>query len=348
MRILVVGPALKFPWVEYTATAFRRLGHTTSVFWYSRIWANRIFSPKVGDRLAGAPALLEWWNGRGRYWRQARDDSLVVHARRVRPELTVVLKGELLTDDGVRALRQEVRGPVVTWWTDDPWRYPSSVERWRLYEHAFIFDRSYVRRLASTGLTQAHFLPCACDESVYYPRRLSWPERMRYQCQIAFVGWYDPNRANVVRTLSGYTVGIWGQGWTSREARRILNGRIPRLRLRGYVRDAQAAKIYSAATIGLNIHHGQSCEAGLNTRTFELLAAGAFELVDAIPSMDELLTPGEEVVTYHSPDEARALVRYYLDRPAERTRIAERGRARVLREHTYLNRMQTLLRTVRR
>ena len=69
-------------------------------------------------------------------------------------------------------------------------------------------------------------------------------------------------------------------------------------------------------------------------------------MVDAVGGREGLLVPGEEVAVYHSPEEARDLAAYYLGHPAERMGIATRGRARVLREHTYVHRMRTMLQTV--
>lgn len=81
--------------------------------------------------------------------------------------------------------------------------------------------------------------------------------------------------------------------------------------------------MYNASPVNLNTHHHQSRDGGANTRAFEILAAGAFELTDHVPGMEALLEPGREVAVYRSPEEA--------------------GHRRVLAEHTYRHRMQTLL-----
>lgn len=82
-----------------------------------------------------------------------------------------------------------------------------------------------------------------------------------------------------------------------------------------------------------------------NLRAFEALAAGAL-LITALPSeLTSLgLVPGRHFVTYHHESEILALVRRYLDDEDSRLRIAQAGKAAVLREHTYDNRVDTLLR----
>jgi spore maturation protein CgeB len=84
----------------------------------------------------------------------------------------------------------------------------------------------------------------------------------------------------------------------------------------------------------------------LNTRTFEVLAAGGFELVDNVPGLEENFEVGHEIVAYTSPAHFRELTEYYLAHPGDRAAIAERGRARVLRDHTYEQRLATILSTV--
>lgn len=322
--MLIVAPALRFPWLRYTARALQRLGHTTVRFEYTNVWVNRLSS--------------------AHWWRRARDRALVSLARRTRPDLILVLRGELIAVEALQAVRRQARGPMVTWWLDDPARYEGSLDRLRVYDHVFLFDRACVRRARAAGLPAVHFLPCACDETVFSPRPLSARQRRWYHADIALVGWYYPDRADIVKALDEFDVKIWGRGWTHPDARRVLNGSWARMvRSPWYVSDERAAVIYNASAIGLNIHHAQTCDAGLNTRTFELLAAGTFELVDAVAGMDDLLIPGQEVAAYRSSQEARELARHYLRHPEERTPIVARGRARVLREHTYVHRMQTLL-----
>lgn len=334
MRILIAAPQLPYPWLGYTMRALDRLGHTTVPFLYTNRWVNRL------NATAAARAYTQCW-------RHDRDDALIALARRIKPELTLILRGELIAVEALAELKRATAGPMVTWWVDDPDRYPGSQDRLQLYDHIFLFDRACARRLTEAGVGPVTFLPCACDDTVFHPRLLSRWQRARYGSQIALVAWFYPNRAPVVNALADFRLGIWGRGWRTPQARALLKRAVRRsVRGLGYVSDAQAAVIYNGTAIALNIHHAQSRDAALNTRTFEVLAAGAFQLMDAIPGMEELVRPGEEVVTYGSPEEARERATYFLRHPGQRAQIAARGQERVFAEHTYLHRMQTLLRVL--
>lgn len=344
MHVLLVGPAPRlfstgnFQWFRYTARALRRLGLTVTGFPCRDGW---ITSPSLARGVEWIPGLSPRFVRHQEALLRTRDRRLVALTRRLRPDLVVVLKGETFSADVLAEVKRLARGPLVTWWVDDPWRCPSFLQSFALFDHVFMFDRSYLPRLAEVGVKRAHFLPCACDETIYRPLRLSTAEQRRFACDVSFVAWYFPERAPIVKALADdMALGVWGGQWDSLEAQRVLQG--SRMIRGPAVADRTAAKIYAASKIGLNVHQAQSRRGGLNTRSFEILASGLFQLVDRVAGVEELLQPDVEVVCYRSHEEARRLARYFLADESARSRIAARGRARTLEEHTYVCRMRTL------
>ena len=109
-----------------------------------------------------------------------------------------------------------------------------------------------------------------------------------------------------------------------------------------------AVKIYAASKINLNLHSsvqaGQLVSHGdfVNPRTFELAACEAFQLVDERSLMPDLFA-SDELATFSSMPDLLEKIAFYLGRPGERNAMAQRGRARVFADHTYQQRMQSLL-----
>ena len=332
MRILLVGHSLLSPWTGYTHRALNRLGHSVERFYCTNLLLDRLTLPGEKDLSAKGSGPANNTRGLRETWHRWRDRRLIARARSFRPDLILVLWGNTLSPELLVSLREESSATLATWWVDDPFRHRAE-KLIPLYDFFFIFDRSYLEAIRKQGARNVRFLPCACDEAVYYPRKLSRRERARYQSDVAWVAWYYPDRGRIAQALQGMDLKIWGKHWPGRLAEKNR-----------FVKDTVAAKIYSAAKIGLNSHSNQTRQGGLNTRSFELLAAGAFELTDAVEGMEELLQPGREVAVYRSPEEAGELARYYLKHPGERERMARAGRERVLSQHTYLHRMKTLLR----
>ena len=332
MRILVIGPSLFLPWVDYTTAALRRMGHTVEVRHCTNILLDRLTLRKGKEWTAGVPGLPGALEKLRAGWHERRDRALLKTAAEFKPELVLLMHGESLSAAFLQALKKQVRCPVVAWWVDNPFRHPIR-ELFPPYDSTFIFDRSYIPALKEAGAPRVEFLPCCADETVYRPVELTPGQRRRYASDIAMVAWRYDRRVEVARALDGLDLKIWGVGW-KRDSLRAEERFVP---------DEEAALIYGACKIGLNVHAEQTKVAGPNTRSFELLAAGAFQLTDRVEGMEELLEPGKEVAVYGSPQEAREMAEHYLARPEERAAMAARGRERVLREHTYAHRMKTLM-----
>lgn len=102
---------------------------------------------------------------------------------------------------------------------------------------------------------------------------------------------------------------------------------------------------YNACTVNFNATSLQMGTA-VNQRLFDVPACGAFLLTDHQESLEELFVEGEEVITYRDAAEIPGLVRFYLAHPAARQKVVDRGRDRVLQQHTYRHRLQSLMETM--
>jgi spore maturation protein CgeB len=100
--------------------------------------------------------------------------------------------------------------------------------------------------------------------------------------------------------------------------------------------------IYNASKINLNITKSQA-RTGLNWRVFDVLACCGFLLSDYRKDLEELFILDEEVVAFRDKDGVFERAVYFLEDPKERRSVAEKGRARVLREHTFKARMERVL-----
>src|SRR5476649_1654968 len=147
MRVLVVGPLPRlgspnrFPWIGYTVSAFRRLGHTVAIATYRESWGA---SPALVRVVSGSRVMSGALDRYVSAMNARRDRQALAAARRFRPQLTVVLKGEVYPSGVWADVNRHTDGPMVSWWLDDPFPYPQSVRDFALFDHVFLFDRSYV------------------------------------------------------------------------------------------------------------------------------------------------------------------------------------------------------------
>jgi glycosyltransferase involved in cell wall biosynthesis len=107
-------------------------------------------------------------------------------------------------------------------------------------------------------------------------------------------------------------------------------------------------QLLSDARVALNTHIDLACDHASNMRLFEATGVGTCLLTERQPDLDRLFKPDEEVVTYASTEEAIERVKYLLDNPGKRRRIAQAGQARTLREYTFKERAKQLDHLIRR
>ena len=147
-------------------------------------------------------------------------------------------------------------------------------------------------------------------------------------------------RVSCLRTLEEFRPCIRGDaGWKG-----LVNGKSrlgPQL---NYYKELPS--FYNACTVNFNATSIQMGKA-VNQRVFDVPACGAFLLTDHQESIEGLFEVGKEVVTYKDRGEIADLARFYLRNDAARRTIAGKGRERVLAEHTYRHRIETIAQRLR-
>jgi spore maturation protein CgeB len=94
--------------------------------------------------------------------------------------------------------------------------------------------------------------------------------------------------------------------------------------------------------ISLNIHADSSPTYASNIRLFEATGVGTCLLTDWKENIPELFEPDKEVVIYKTVPECVEKIRWLLEHPKEREEIAQAGKARTLKEHTFSHRAKQL------
>ena len=346
MRILLIGPEWDTgQWSAYCAAGLTAGGHHVAAVLYGTdlarpvsLWG-RVRRRLVGPHRFSVARAIE---------AMRRDNVRVLDAaRRHRPDLTVVLKGEVLLPETIERLRDLTSGPVVQWCGDDPSWFPHIIAAAHLYHRFFLAEPSYASDLTRHGVG-AEFLTHAADPQTWGPTADEPNESAEWD--VVFVGDARHNMGHLPSTRlrvdlveaaarSGLRVAIWGRGWETLEADSPARQRHQGLTL---LPAAAVAQAYRRAKIALNAHHAQMRE-GVNMRTFEIPAAGVFQLCDAKTRLGELLEIGREVTVYEGVDDLVESLHRYVNDDAARARIAAAGRARVLRDHTYEVRMAQLV-----
>jgi spore maturation protein CgeB len=258
-----------------------------------------------------------------------------------RPEVVLVIKGGPIAPELVRRVRSRTGARFVNFFPDNPlWMIP--FECVEAYDVFFTKERHALRALRSVGLRNLHYLPMYCVPAQHHPVTPTADEQRRFGAAISLVGSRYDYRERLVRELADRPLRVWGAGW-----RGVRDPAVRRLVAGGPVSGRDKLCVYAAATLSLNPHHPMNDIVGVNTRAFELAAAGSCQVADFKEDLATLFKPGEEVLAYRDVGELTRLLDHYLARPDEARAIGDNARRRALAEHTLRHRLDEMVAIVR-
>ncbi len=228
---------------------------------------------------------------------------------------------------------------LVIWMMDSYGRYPFLMENLDLFDQIFVFESEDVELLKKRGV-EAIFLPLCADERVYYPQ-----ERAK-DIDILFIGAMYRNRMKllqgIIRRFPDCNIQFYGYKIGRYEF--IKRWRYNHSKIRRHffmpISPEKANELYARSKICINIHSSQTRK-GANPRTFEILAAGGFEIVDSNSYIKEQLENG--VVFFDSEEDLLDKIDYYLKHEEERADIAKRGYNIVREKHMFSHRIDELV-----
>ncbi len=260
--------------------------------------------------------------------------KLLETVERVQPDLVFcVLMGYEVWTETLDRIRRISPAPLVNWGTDDSWKYEQYARF--IAPHVDCYATTYPEALekarneglANFALTQW----AANDAALALPLPAS---QCRYR--VSFIGSAYGNRRDRIEDLRrrGIEVDCFGYGWPNGP---VLSADIPRI-----VRESVVCLNFGDSGTqlrGLRPYRSRQIKA----RVFEVPGAGGFLLTESAAHLSDYYRTGEEIETFDSRDELADKLRYYLDRPDARDRIARAGHERTRREHTYSRRFVVLL-----
>ena len=107
----------------------------------------------------------------------------------------------------------------------------------------------------------------------------------------------------------------------------------------------EAPIVFANSKINLNISL-RSIQSGIPLRAFDIMACGGFLISNYQEDFLEYFIPDQDIVIYNDYGDLLEKVGFYLKNEKSREQIAENGHQKVMREHTYLQRVKYILEIV--
>jgi len=343
MKIVIYGLTITSAWGNGHATTYRslakalaRLGHRVrfiekDVEWYRN---NR----DLPEPEFCSVRLYDDWNAESRSLVRESSDADAVVVGSYFPDAIVA----------TRAFLEAGYGPLLFYDIDTPITMSRLREHGRCeyleaelipYYSAYLsFTGGPILRDLERkfGSPQAVPFYCSVDPAHYRPRAV----QRQYKCDLSYLGTYAADRQPKLMTYLNKTAELLPDSkfivagamypkdvtW-HRNVRRIT-----------HVSPPEHPAFYSSSRFTLNLTRDDMVAAGYSpsVRLFEASACGATILSDDWPGLSQFLTPGEEILLPRDAQETADILTELSD--AQRLRIGERARDRILEEHTSVHR----------
>lgn len=267
--------------------------------------------------------------------RKAVSRAAIDAVRAARPDIVLVIRGDVLDDDFWTCATSQDRR-VAVWLYDEIRRTPRFDPR----------AVSQVARLATYSPLDAEKLTADGVETLYVPTafddRRSIAASGGSRSIVNFIGAPLPGRVAAMRALLAADVPAeaWGRGWSDHPIDRARTWRLgyPGVPNHRDVPAAVALAIMRDSAATLNVHGDQD---GFTMRTFESCGVGGVQLIDR-PDVAEFYEPRAEVLVFENHEELVEQARRALARPEDFAALREKARRRTLADHTFVHRARQL------
>jgi spore maturation protein CgeB len=344
LRIVILGLSITSSWGNGHATTYRGLvrelaarGHDVlflerDVPWYA---SNRDLPRPQYGRTALYPDLADL---KRRFAGEVEDADVVIVGSYV-PEGVEVGEWVTRTARGLTAF-YDIDTPVTLAKLargEEEYLTVSLIREYQLYL-SFTGGPTLQRLEQEFGSPMARPLYCSVDPDLYYP------EAVANRWDLGYMGTYSGDRQPALRRLLLDPARTWSEGrfvvagpqypqsvrWPS-NVERIQH--LPPKRHRDF---------YNAQHFTLNLTRPDMIAAGFSpsVRLFEAAACGTPIISDCWDGIETLFEPGTEILIARSSSEVLGWIRDMAE--AERRALGERGRIRVLAQHTAAHRAAEL------
>jgi spore maturation protein CgeB len=300
---------------------FRRLGHTVECFYYDDF---------LNDKKNLQDELLKFATGLNPdliYFQLAEDQF------------------EFSTLDTLRAKYR-----TINWFGDDQWRFDTFT---KVYAPHFTYnvttDPFAVPKYNEIGIKNV-FLSQWASIDYEFPMDESYVD---YKYDVSFIGGSNSVRRWFVKELEkrDIKVAAFGFGWPN-----------------GTVKLNEMAKIFRTSKINLNLSNSNCYDirylvnniknpivalrspknaSQIKARNFEIPYFGGFQLTNYVPTIENYLRIGEEIICYSDVDEAALQIKHFLKDDAKRETIRKQGMERARKEHTFFQRHKTIFEKIK-
>lgn len=287
---------------------------------------------------------------------QAASDCIVHEALRHKATWAMVISGCSLHPNAA-AFLQQVGIPVVTIVTESPYNDKDMEDLAKVSTYIGVNDLASVAHFGNVvkgpgGV--AEYMATGFRRELHTPGA---PTQAKAS-DVFFCGTGFDERARLFKDVNWSGIdfklaGFWPRGKEDEVIPNAIEERLGQIKIghepslgqylvAGLLDNAEVVEWYRSAKIVLSVHRDDERAHSFGPRVYEAAAVGAFQVCDdSRPEVKSVF--GHSVPTYHAgdPEHLEYVIRYWLDRPAQRVAHAEQAR-KLVQQHSYDDRLGQL------
>jgi len=327
---------------EPVFNAFVKLGHNVSRFsWHQYFELDqpksrfRLFITRCQNKFLTGPLIAKL------------NRDFLANVLERKPDVVFIYRGTHILPETLREIkRQNPRLLLSGYNNDDPfarghpyWLWKFFIHSIPLYDTLFCYRPNNIREFQTKGAARVHLLMPWYNPEVHHPMELNAPEKIKYGCDVVFVGHHEPDdRAICLKLIERERIKlkIHGPGWEKSE---IFKKTDP---IRSVWGD-EYSKALCGGKIALSFFSTLNRDV-YTRRSFEIPATGTFMLSKYSQELSNIFKPGVEADFFQSKEEMLEKIKYYLSHDEERKRVARAGLDKVRSGgHDVISRAQNVL-----
>ncbi|WP_062047158.1 glycosyltransferase [Bacillus sp. JCM 19034] len=240
--------------------------------------------------------------------------------------------------------------PIGLWVVNDPYRISDYIHKAKKYDFIITEESSCVPFYKKELNIQSFHFPLAVNERNYYPI-----PKLKKRYDFSFIGNATPSRIaffnSLLKKIKCDDFILIGKGWKDLSQYKKYINQI-QLKL---ISPKEVCQIYNQSKIVLNLHRSSNDQnknpyrlkaLTPNNRTFDICATNSFQLISYREELGNYFELNKEIVAFDHVNDLAQKINHYNVHKELRETIAKNGYLRALREHTYKERVASLLNTL--
>lgn len=236
------------------------------------------------------------------------------------------------------------RGTAFLYWAlEDPIGFDNTLFLARIADYVFTTTEECISEYKKHGIN-AHLLLSACNPDYNKIGKYCPDLDIDLALTASYYRWEARIRGYKIvldaAKESGRSLKVWGAGWQGKAGQDILGN--PDY-FQGYLANSKIPDLCASAKIILGVQCVDESTTQTSMRPYEVLGCRGFHLTQWTKAIESIFEDGKHLVIARTKEDALEKIKYYLDHPAERMRIAKQGQAFVYKHHTFEQRVRDMV-----